>query len=80
MPIFNVIGPHQGEELGLLSDIDSIPYGSTSHGESEFVSSNPLSSDEPEGLEEQIKPGNESDGGKFGVQDQHTQQSGRGIA
>ena len=77
MSIFTVTVPYQSEELGLLSDIDSTSYGSTSSA-SEFASFNPLSSDEPEDPNVQIK--RNKDGGRgIDVQDQHTQHNGRGI-
>ena len=76
MSCFTVTVPHQSKELSLLSDNESTPYGSTSA--SEFVSSNPLLSDEPEGPNVQIKRDNKNDGGNIDVRDQHIHHNGRG--
>ena len=76
MSILTVTDPCQGEELNLLSDIDTTPYGSTTA--SEHVSSNPLSSDdyEPDGPDVPFKTDNEDDGENIYVHEQH---NGRGT-
>ena len=74
MSVLTVTDPCQGEELNLLSDIDTTPYPSyCSTTASEHVSSNPLSLDdsEPEGPDVPLKTDNEDDEENINVHEQH---------